>query len=127
MVDGRGLPVGLALSPGQAHDLGAARALLDVVPANGRLIADKAYDANWFRALLRERRIRTCIPATRSRRMPRRYSKILYRQRNLVERFFNKLKHARRIATRFEKHAANFLAAVQFIAILLWARFESTT
>ena len=127
VVDGRGLPVGLALTAGQAHDLGAARALLDVVPANGRLIADKAYDADWFRKLLRERHIGTCIPPTRSRRMPRRYSKILYRQRNLVERFFNKLKHARRIATRFEKHAVNFLAAVQIVAILLWARFESTT
>jgi transposase len=127
VVDGRGLPVGLALTPGHAHDLTAARALIEVVPANGRLIADKAYDADWFRALLREHRIRTCIPATRSRRMPRRYSKILYPLRNLVERFFNKLKHARRIATRFEKHAVNFLAAVQIVAILLWARLESTT
>lgn len=117
----------LALSPGQAHDLGVARTLIDVVPANGRLIADKAYDANWFRELLRQRRIRTCIPPTSSRRVPRYYGKVLYRQRNLVERFFNKLKHARRIATRFEKHAANFLAAVQIVAILLWARFESTT
>ena len=59
--------------------------------------------------------------------MPRRYSKILYRQRNLVERFFNKIKRARRIATRFEKHAVNFVAAVQIVAILIWARFESTT
>lgn len=126
VVDGRGLPVNLALSPCQAHDLSAARALLDVDPAKGRLIAGKACDVDWFRALVRERRIRTCIPATRNRRMPRRYSKLLYRQRNLVERFFNKLKHARRIATRFEKHALNFLAAVQIVAILLWARFEST-
>ena len=47
--------------------------------------------------------------------------------RNLIERFFNRLKHARRIATRFEKHAVNFLAAVQIVAILIWARFESTT
>jgi transposase len=101
--------------------------LIDVLPANSRLIADKAYDADWLRVLLRERRVRTCIPPTRSRRMPRRYSKILYRERNLIERFFNKIKHARRIATRFEKHAVNFLAAVQIVAILIWARFESTT
>jgi transposase len=121
------LPVALALSPGQAHDLTAASALLAMIPAHSCLIADKAYDADWFRAELRARQIRRCIPATRSRRMPRRYSKFLYRQRNLVERFFNKLKHARRIATRYEKHARNFLAAVQFVAILLWARFESTT
>ena len=127
MVDGRGLPVGLALTPGQAHDLTAVPALIDVLPANGRLIADKAYDADWLRKLLRQRRIRTCIPPTRSRRMPRRYSKILYRQRNLVERFFNTLTNARRIATRFEKHAVNFLAAVQIAAILIWARFVSTT
>jgi transposase len=127
VVDGRGLPVGLALTPGQAHDLTAVPALIDLLPANSRLLGDKAYDADWFRALLRERRVRTCIPPTRSRRMPRRYSKILYRQRNLIERFFNKIKHARRIATRFEKHAVNFLAAVQIVAILIWARFESTT
>ena len=104
---GRGLPVGLALTPGQAHDLSAVPALIDVLPANSRLIGDKAYDADWLRALLRERRVRSCIPPTRSRRMPRRYSKILYRHRNLIERFFNRLKHARRIATRFEKHAVN--------------------
>ena len=127
MVDGRGLPVGLALTPGQAHDLTAVPALIDVLPANSRLLGDKAYDADWLRKRLRDRCVRTCIPPTRSRRMPRRYSKILYRQRNLVERFFNKLKHARRIATRFEKHAVNFLAAVQIVAIRIWARFESTT
>jgi transposase len=127
VVDGRGLPVGLALTPGQAHDLMAVPALIDVLPANSRLLGDKAYDADWFRACLRERRVRACIPPTRSRHMPRYYSKILYRQRNIIERFFNKIKHARRIATRFEKHAVNFLAAVQIVAILIWARFESTT
>ena len=127
MVDGRGLPVALALTPGQAHDLTAVPALIEALPANGRLIGDKAYDADWLRKRLRERRVRTCIPPTRSRRMPRYYSKILYRQRNLIERFFNKIKHARRIATRFEKHAVNFLAAVQIVAILIWVRFESTT
>lgn len=122
-----GLPVGLALTPGQAHDLTAVPALIDALPANSRLIADKAYDADWLRELLRERCIRSCIPPTRSRCMPRFYSKILYRERNLIERFFNKIKHARRIATRFEKHAVNFLAAVQIAAILIWVRFESTT
>ena len=67
------------------------------------------------------------IPPKRNRKKSFAFSSWVYRQRNLVERFFNKLKHARRIATRFEKHAVNFLAAVQIVAILLWARFESTT
>ena len=51
----------------------------------------------------------------------------MYRQRNLIERFFNKLKHFRRIATRYDKTARNFLAAVMLAATRLWARFKSTT
>jgi transposase len=52
---------------------------------------------------------------------------VIYRQRNLVERFFNKLKHFRLIATRYDKTARNFLAAVLLAATRLWAKFESTT
>ena len=71
--------------------------------------------------------LREMIPTCRDRKVQRSVDHALYRQRNLIERFFNKLKHFRRIATRYEKTARNFLAAVMLAASRLWMRFESTT
>jgi transposase len=91
------------------------------------LIADRGYDA---RAILDQvEAAGGCahIPTCRDRKVQRSIDRDLYRHRNLVERFFNKLKHFRRIATRYDKTARNFLAAVLIAATRLWMRFESTT
>jgi transposase len=91
------------------------------------VLADKAYDADRIRELIQERGATPNIPPKNNRRKPC-FSKRLYRERNLIERFFSKLKHFRRVATRYEKLAANFLAMVQLASIRLWLRnYESTT
>jgi putative transposase len=77
------------------------------------LIADKAFDADPFIATLTQREITPVIPPKANRKTQRLCDFALYRERNLVERFFNKLKHFRAIATRYDKLARNFLAAVQ--------------
>ena len=91
------------------------------------LVADRGYDARAIIDLVEQRGGRAHIPTCRDRKVQRSVDRGLYRQRNLVERFFNKMKHFRRIATRYDKTARNFLAAVMLAATRLWLRFESAT
>ena len=125
-VDGRGLPVRIVLLPGQASDKAAAPALIAGMPGSD-LVADRGYDARAIIDLVAAAGGRAHIPTCRDRKLQRSVEPALYRRRNLVERFFNKLKHFRRIATRYEKTARNFLAAVLIASTRLWTRFESTT
>lgn len=111
-----GNPVGFCLTPGQASDLSQAEPLLDQIEPQA-LLADKAYDADALLQTLEDRRITPVIPPKANRTTPRQTDFALYRERNLVERFFNKLKHFRAIATRYDKTARNFLAAIQRVAI----------
>jgi transposase len=127
VVDANGLPIRIELSEGQAHDGPVGRRLLDHLRAGSILLGDKAYDADALRQEVAERGAWANIPPRSNRSTPIPFSRWLYRHRNLVERFFNKLKHFRRIATRYDKTARNFLAAVLLAATRLWARFESTT
>ena len=128
VVDGSGLPVRLALTPGEAHDNRLAAKLLSGLKSGSMLLADRGYDADWIRALVRQRGAWANIPPKRNRTEALCFSPHLYRGRNLVERFFNKIKHCRRIATRYDKLAANYLAFVQLASIRLWQRVnESTT
>lgn len=91
------------------------------------LLADRAYDAGWIRTLVNEQGAWANIPPKRDRRDPICFSPHLYRARNCIERFFNKIKHCRRIATRCYI-AANYLAFVQLASIRLWLRvYEFTT
>jgi transposase len=83
------------------------------------VIADKAYDSDAFVELLEDRNVEPVIPPLRCRTVQRRYSKRKYKQRNLVERFVNRLKHYRRVATRYEKTARNFLAFTQLASALV--------
>jgi transposase len=85
-----------------------------------RLIADKAYDANSLRQLLADQGTKVVIPSTMSRRQPIPYNKTIYRQRNLIERMFARLKDFRRIATRYDKLARNFLAGALIAATVVW-------
>jgi transposase len=128
VVDSSGLPVQLALTPGEAHDNRPAAKLLSRPKSGSMLLADRGYDADWIRALARQRGAWANIPPKRNRTEALCFSPHLYRARNLVERFFNKIKHCRRVATRYDKLAANYLAFVQFASIRLWLRVnESTT
>ena len=108
------------------HDNRAVPALLDGLPA-GDVLADRGYDAAWVRDHIRDRGSRPHIPSLGTRKIRHSVDLAIYRARNLVERFFNKLKHFRRIATRYDKTARNYLAAILLAAVRLWTRFESTT
>lgn len=128
MVDARGLPVRLLLSPGQASDKAAVPALLDGLRPAADTVADRGYDAEAILRMIAEHGSSPHIPTQRDRKRQRSVDPELYRQRNLVERFFNKIKHFRRIATRYDKLARNFLAAVALASSRLWIRhYESTT
>ena len=127
VVDGQGLPIRLSLTAGQSHDGQAADDLLDHVGTGTIVLADKAYDADRIRASLREKGAFANIPPKSNRRSKPYFSTWLYRERNLIERFFSKLKHFRRVATRYDKLAENFLAMVQLASMRLWLRvYEST-
>jgi transposase len=92
------------------------------------VLADKAYDADRVRELIQEQGATPNIPPKSNRKWKPRFSERLYHERNLIERSFSKLKHFRRVATRYDKLAANFLAMVQLASIRLWLRaYESTT
>jgi transposase len=93
--------------------------LLDEV-APEAFLADKAYDADALIDTLEQRGIVPVIPSKANRAEPRDTDFALYRERNLVERFFNKLKHFRAIATRYDKLANTFLAAVQLVCAICW-------
>jgi transposase len=125
LVDANGLPVRIKLTEGQAHDGRSAADMLDSLAAGQILLADRAYDSDALRQTLDKRGAWANVKP-----MPRRvnvppFSPYLYRFRNLIERFFNKLKHFRAVATRFEKHDANYLALVKLAASRIWMRFMS--
>jgi transposase len=101
LVDTNGLPVRLALTPGEAHDNRLALALLSGLKSGAMLLADRGYDADWIRGLATRRGAWANIPLKRNRKEPICFSPFLYRARNLVERFFNKIKMASTIHQKF--------------------------
>jgi transposase len=113
-----GNPVELMLTPGQAHDLTCAESLLEAADP-GALLGDKAYDADSLIGTLAQRGITPVIPPKANRKLPRACDFALYCERNLIERFFNKLKHYRAIATRYDKLARIFLAGVQLASAMI--------
>ena len=102
VVDSNGLPVRLALSPGEAHDVRLAGKLLSRLKSGSMLLADRGYDADWIRELAMKKGAWANIPPKSNRSDPICFSPYLYRARNQVERFFNRIKHCRRVATRYE-------------------------
>ena len=125
LVDANGNPIVLKLTEGQAHDGRSAADMLDGIGAGQILLADRAYDSDALRETLAARGAWANIkPMPRRVNIPA-FSAFLYRYRNLVERFFDKIKHFRAVATRFEKHDANYLALVKLAAARIWMRFMS--
>jgi transposase len=120
MVDALGNPIGFVLSPGQAHDLEGADALLPQMKAD-TLLADKAYDADErvIEPLLAAGK-NPVIPPKSNRKIQRSFDKQIYQARHLMENFYCKLKQYRAIATRYDKTARNFLAAIHLAATVIW-------
>lgn len=118
--DALGNPTGVHLTPGQAHDLEGADALLPGMQA-ATLIADKAYDAQ-ARVIepLEKAGKSVVIPPRSKRKQKRTYDQHLYKARHLIENFFAKLKQYRAIATRYDKTACNFRGAIHLAASMVW-------
>jgi transposase len=128
LVDAEGRPIALKLTEGQAHDGRAAADMFDTVQAGHILLADRAYDSDALRSILSERGAWANIRPMTRRKQTLPFSGWVYRQRNAVERFFNKLKHFRAVATRYDKRDDNFLASVKLAALRIWLRsYESVT
>jgi transposase len=121
VVDAIGRLIQGRLSAGQAHDVTQAQALLAGVPAKC-VVADKAYDAAALRQAIGQAGAKCVIPPRANRREPIRWSKAIYRHRNLVERFFCRIKHFRRIATRYEKLAERFVSFICLVAAVVCLR-----
>jgi transposase len=115
------LPVRLIAGPGQQNDMAPACDLVEGLPAHN-VLADKAYDANRLFDLVIEQGGDPVIPPRRHRKRQHAYDKALYKERNRVERFFSRIKHCRRIATRYDKLAETFMGFVKLASIMLWLR-----
>jgi len=119
--DSLGRPVRFLLAAGQSHDILAAPALIEgFTPV--AVMADRAYDSNAFREVIAQVGAEVVIPSTRSRKTPIPHNPVLYRLRNRIERCFNKLKHFRRFATRYDRLARHFLAFTHIAAVMIWMR-----
>lgn len=120
MRDQNGRPIALHLTEGQVSDYEGARVLVDQPPKAKTLLADRGYDADWFIAALRNKKIMPCIPAKKNRKRPVPHDKDLYKKRHKIENMFGKLKDWRRIAMRYDSCAHTFKAAITIAAIVLW-------
>lgn len=128
LVDAEGRPIQLKLSEGQAHDGRSAADMFETIAAGNILLADRAYDSDGLRTAMADRGAWANIRSMPNRVKTFPFSHWVYRQRNAVERFFNKLKHFRAVATRYDKRDDNFLASVQLASIRIWLRtYESVT
>ena len=90
------------------------------MPPSAELLADKGYDSKDLRDWLEQRGTQAVIPSRSNRRTPYQYDKTIYRQRNIIERMFCRLKNFHRIATRFDRNVKNFLSAICLAAAVIW-------
>ena len=120
-MDALGNPLRFRLTGGQTHDITQAEALI----ANFQfeyLTADKSYDSDDFIQAVRDRGAVPVIPPRSNRKIMREYDKYIYRERHLVECFINKIKHYRRVFSRFEKLSASYMGFLSFVGALIWLR-----
>jgi len=120
--DGEGRPLAMCLTAGQTSDHVGAKILYPALPeeTGGVLIADKGYDSDEYRNALRAKGLAACIPPRKRRKSPASYCKTQYKQRHKVENMFGRLKDWRRIATRYDRRADVFMAAITLAAIVIW-------
>lgn len=120
-VDALGNPLRFLLTGGQRHDITQADGLIAAFDFE-RVIADRSYDSEEFLILIAERQAEAVIPPRKNRKEPREYDGHWYKERHLIECFFNKIKHYRRIFSRFEKLDKRYLGFLSFTAVLIWLR-----
>ena len=118
--NGEGKPVALLLTEGQASDYKGAAQLLDCLPPANELLADRGYDATWYRDALLEKGITPCIPPKKNRKELLQYDKELYKQRHKIEVMFGRLKDWRRIAMRYDRCAHTFFSAICIACSLIF-------
>ena len=118
--DSQGRPIQMYLSAGQTSDFTGAAGLLSVMPPAKVLLADRGYDADWFRNALIDREIIPCIPSKKNRKVQIEHDAILYKKRHKIENMFGRLKDWRRVAMRFDRRADIFLSACVLAAIVLF-------
>jgi len=119
VVDALGNPLRWILTGGEVADITQAYALIDGLHPQV-VVGDKGYDANALVALINAAGATAVIPPRSNRREQRTYDRHVYKDRNLVERFFNRLKQFRRIATRYEKLANNFISLLNLVCAYIW-------
>jgi transposase len=121
VTDATGRPSSFFMTAGQISDYIGAAALLDDLPKAQWMLADRGYDADWFRDALHEKGIQPCIPGRKSRLVPIKYDKRRYRRRNRIEIMFGRLKDWRRVATRYDRCPTVFFSAVALAAtVICW-------
>ena len=117
VTDAKGRPIRFFLSAEQVSDYTGAAALLGSLPKAGWLLADRGYDADWFREALKDKGIKACIPGRKSRKKAVKYDK----RRNRIEIMFGRLKDWRRVATRYDRCPETFFSAIMLAAtVLFW-------
>jgi transposase len=121
LTDALGRPLRFLLTGGEVHESRAAEAMLCGVEGEA-VLADKGYDSNAIRETIAAAGMTAVIPSNRSRKTIIPHDEALYRERNRIERCFNKLKHFRRIATRYDRRAVHFAAFLALAAAMLWMR-----
>jgi transposase len=121
VTDAQGRPIRLHVTAGQISDYTGAAALIETLPEVDRLLADRGYDADWFRKRLKDKEITPCIPGRKNRRKAIKYDKRRYKRRNRIEIMFGRLKDRRRIATRHDRCPIVFRAAIDLAAaVIFW-------
>ena len=118
--DDQGRPLVMLLSEGQMSDYKGAALMIDALPPAKDMLADRGYDADWFRKALIRRAITPCIPSKANRKVPIPYDKALYRQRHKIENMFGRLKDWRRVHTRYDRCAHTFFSAITIAAIVIF-------
>ena len=121
LADALGRPLRFRITAGQAHDITAALPLLEGQHADA-ILADKAYDSNDLRDRIAQMKAQAVIPSKRNRKIFIPHDIELYKQRNRIERCFNRLKHFRRFATRYDRRTIHFNGFVHLTAIMVWLR-----
>tara|TARA_R110000868_G_scaffold198474_1_gene444768 strand:+ start:612 stop:1001 length:390 start_codon:yes stop_codon:yes gene_type:complete len=118
--DAKGRPIRFFMSVGQVSDYTGAAALLGSLPTADWMLADRGYDADWFREALKDKGIRACIPGRKKRKKIVRYDKRRYKRRNRIEIMFGRLKDWRRVATRYDRYPETFFSAILLAAIVIF-------
>lgn len=121
LVDALGNPLKFLLTPGQRNDITQAELLYSDISSD-RMIADKGYDSNAFIQFLRDKKCDPTIPPRKNRKELRYYDEFLYQERHPIECFFGKIKHFRRVFSRYDKSAQAYLSVLYFVGVLIWIR-----